>query len=51
MMSKTTIREAMPLLAANGGVWHGVYRHYDSATGKLTDEHLSRLICRIKDGE
>jgi len=50
-MSKDTIREAMPLLAENGGVWHGVYRYYESATGRLTDEHLSRLICRIKDGE
>jgi hypothetical protein len=50
-MSTKNIREAMPLLAANGGVWEGVYRHYDAATGKLTDEHLSRLICRIIEGE
>jgi hypothetical protein len=35
-----SITEAMPLLAENGGVWEGVYRHYDSKTGKLTDEHL-----------
>jgi hypothetical protein len=46
-----SITEAMPLLAENGGVWEGVYRHYDSKTGTLTDEHLSRLICRIKEGE
>jgi len=46
-----SITEAMPLLAENGGVWEGVYRYYDSKTGKLTDEHLSRLICRIKEGE
>jgi hypothetical protein len=46
-----SITEAMPLLAANGGVWEGVYRYYDAKTGKLTDEHLSRLLCRIKDGE
>jgi hypothetical protein len=51
-MSNKSIREAMPLLIANGGVWHGVYRHYDAKTGRLTDEHLSRLICRvIEDGE
>jgi len=45
------IAEAMPLLAENGGVWEGIYRHYDAATGALTDEHLSRLICRIIPGE
>jgi hypothetical protein len=50
-MNDMTISTAMPLLAKNGGVWEGVYRHYDSATGKLVDEHLSRLICRIKEGE
>jgi hypothetical protein len=48
MSTSEEIKTAMPLLAANGGVWEGVYRHYDAATGKLTDEHLSRLICRIK---
>jgi hypothetical protein len=44
------IAEAMPLLAENGGVWEGIYRHYSAATGALTDEHLSRLICRITPG-
>jgi hypothetical protein len=46
-----TITASMPLLASNGGVWEGVYRHYDAATGKLVDEHLSRLICRITPGD
>jgi hypothetical protein len=45
------IAEAMPLLIQNGGVWEGVYRHYSAVTGKLVDEHLSRLICRITEGE
>jgi hypothetical protein len=47
----TQIRTAMPLLAQNEGVWEGIYRHYDAATGKLVDEHVSRLICRIVDAE
>jgi hypothetical protein len=42
------LRAAMPLLAANEGIWEGVYRHYD-AEGRLIDEHQSRLVCRILD--
>jgi hypothetical protein len=45
----TSLRQAMPLLADNEGVWEGWYRYYDAATGKLTDQHRSRLICRIVD--
>ena len=45
----SAIRQAMPLLARNEGVWEGVYRYYDAATGKLTDEHRSRLICRLPE--
>ncbi len=45
------IRKAMPLLADNEGVWEGTYRHYDAKTGKLTDEHASRLICRLLDDD
>ena len=41
------IREVMPILASNEGVWEGWYRYYDAKTGKLTDEHRSRLLCRI----
>jgi hypothetical protein len=44
-----SLRQAMPLLADNEGVWEGWYRYYDAATGKLVDEHRSRLICRIVD--
>lgn len=43
-----TIKEDMPLLASNEGVWVGWYRHYD-ADGKLFDEHRSKLICRFPD--
>lgn len=52
-MSKADIiRKEMPLLAANEGVWEGVYRYYDAVTGELTDEHKSRLICRLpEDGQ
>jgi hypothetical protein len=47
----TEIRRAMPLLAANEGVWDGWYRHTD-AEGNKIDEHRSRLICRFPaDGE
>jgi hypothetical protein len=46
------LRRDMPLLARNEGVWEGWYRYYSAETGKLVDEHRSRLICRLKeDGE
>ncbi|MBH0113289.1 DUF3598 domain-containing protein [Novosphingobium sp. YJ-S2-02] len=50
--NKPGVREAMPLLAANEGVWEGWYRYYDAKTGELVDQHRSRLICRLfnKDG-
>lgn len=44
-----TIYETMPILVSNEGVWEGWYRYYDAATGKLTDEHRSRLLCRLID--
>ena len=44
------IKEDMPLLASNEGVWEGWYRYYD-ADGNKIDEHRSRLVCRFpKDG-
>jgi hypothetical protein len=46
---RNQIKQAMPLLARNEGVWEGWYRYYDTATGKLTDQHRSRLICRLGD--
>lgn len=50
--AKPRIREAMPLLAGNEGVWEGWYRYYDAETGQLVDQHRSRLICRlISNGE
>ncbi|MEP5938217.1 MAG: DUF3598 domain-containing protein [Erythrobacter sp.] len=52
MATPQEIRENMPLLAANEGVWEGVYRYYDATTGEKVDEHKSRLICRIpEDGK
>lgn len=44
------IKEDMPNLARQEGVWDGCYRHYD-AHGKLVDEHRSRLTCRFPDNE
>jgi hypothetical protein len=41
-----TLKQRMPLLARNEGVWEGWYRYYDAAGGK-TDEHKSRLLCRF----
>jgi hypothetical protein len=46
--TKPTIREAMPLLARNEGVWEGWYLYVD-ITGKLVDRHRSRLFCRITE--
>ena len=43
------IRTEFPLLAANEGVWEGVYRYYDAGTGELVDEHKSRLLCRLRE--
>lgn len=48
---KQSLAEAMPLLAKNEGVWEGWYRYYDAKTGKLVDEHRSRLVCRLIDDE
>lgn len=46
-LNKPGVREAMPILASNEGVWEGWYRYYDATNGKLIDEHRSRLICRL----
>jgi hypothetical protein len=42
----TELRQAMPLLARQEGIWEGWYRYYD-AEGKQVDEHRSRLVCRL----
>ena len=44
-----TIYETMPILVSNEGVWEGWYRYYDAKTGALTDQHRSRLLCRLID--
>ena len=41
-----TLKEKIPLIARNEGVWDGFYRYYDAAGDKI-DEHKSRLICRF----
>lgn len=41
-----TLKEKIPLIARNEGVWDGFYRYYDLAGDKI-DEHKSRLICRF----
>ena len=43
---RQTLKEKIPLIARNEGVWEGTYRHVD-ADGKPVDEHRSRLICRF----
>ena len=43
-----SLRESMPYLARNEGVWEGFYRYYDAAGNKV-DEHKSRLVCRIRE--
>ena len=42
------IRQSMPLLASQEGVWEGWYRYYDAA-GEKIDEHRSRLVCRLRE--
>lgn len=43
------LRRDMPLLARNEGVWEGWYRYYSAESGKLIDQHRSRLICRFRE--
>ncbi len=43
-----SLRSSLPFLARNEGVWEGYYRYFDPG-GNKTDEHKSRLICRIID--
>jgi hypothetical protein len=49
-VSADTVRAAMPLLARNEGVWEGWYRYFDTS-GRLVDQHRSRLICRLIDDD
>jgi hypothetical protein len=44
-------RKRMPQLMDSVGVWEGWYRYYDARTGALTDQHRSRLFCRIMEEE
>ena len=50
-ISQPGIREAMPLLCRNEGVWDGVYRYYDAASGALTSATVSsRSLGRHRRG-
>ena len=42
MATPQEIRDNMPLLASNEGVWEGWYRYYDAVTGELIDAHGHR---------
>jgi hypothetical protein len=41
-------KKNFPLLARHEGIWDGMYRYFDAA-GHKTDEHSSRLVCRLHD--
>jgi hypothetical protein len=49
MAELSPIRRHLPILARMEGVWEGWYRYYDADTGKLVDEHRSRLLCRFPE--
>jgi len=40
------LAKAMPLLARHEGVWDGTYTYFN-ANDEQTDQHTSRLFCRI----
>jgi hypothetical protein len=48
MNPSNPLKQAMPLLASQEGVWEGWYRYYD-AEGDKIDEHRSRLVCRFPE--
>ena len=41
-----SLKEKMPIISSNEGVWEGWYRYYDIDGNKI-DEHRSRLLCRF----
>ncbi len=45
-----SLKDTMPLLARHEGVWEGYYRYYDY-DGNKSDEHRSRLLCRLPTPE
>lgn len=45
-----SVKDDMPIIASNEGVWEGWYRYYN-CEGEKTDEHRSRLLCRFVDEE
>jgi len=49
LSTRAQFEAALPLLVKQEGVWEGWYRYYDAATGRLVDQHRSRLICRMPE--
>lgn len=45
-----SLKERMPIISSNEGVWEGWYRYFDIDGNKI-DEHRSRLLCRFPDEE
>jgi len=45
-----SVKDNMPIIASNEGVWEGWYRFYNLEGDKI-DEHRSRLLCRFLDEE
>lgn len=43
-----TLKERMPIISSNEGVWEGWYRYFDIDGNKI-DEHKARLLCRFPD--
>lgn len=43
-----SLKESMPIIYSNEGVWEGWYRYFDIDGNKI-DEHRSRLLCRFPD--
>jgi len=49
MKEQAIIREKLPLVADQEGVWDGEYVHFDAEHREI-DRHRSRLVCRLFDG-
>lgn len=45
-----SVKDDMPIIASNEGVWEGWYRYYN-LEGEKVDEHRARLLCRFVDEE
>jgi len=48
MSATGSLKERMPIISSNEGVWEGWYRYFDIDGNKI-EEHKSRLLCRFPD--